>query len=46
MSARYDMRRDDEGYTDFDIWTGGPASVGIVEQVSLDIAALTILWTF
>lgn len=37
MVARYDMRRDDEGYTVFDIWTGWPAHVKGVEQVGLDI---------
>lgn len=37
MAARYDMRRDDEGYTVFDIWTGWPALVKGVEQVGLDI---------
>lgn len=39
MTARYDMRRDDEGYTVFDIWTGWPALVKGVEQVGLDIEA-------
>lgn len=39
MAARYDMRRDDEGYTVFDIWTGWPALVKGVEQVGLDIEA-------
>jgi hypothetical protein len=37
MAARFDMRRDDEGYTVFDIWTGWPALVKGVEQVGLDI---------
>jgi hypothetical protein len=37
MAARYDMRRDSEGYTVFDIWTGWPALVKGVEQVGLDI---------
>ncbi len=37
MAARYDTRRDDEGYTVFDIWTGWPALVKGVEQVGLDI---------
>jgi hypothetical protein len=30
-------RRDDEGYTVFDIWTGWPAKVANVEQIGLDI---------
>lgn len=33
------MRRDREGYTVFDIWTGWPALVKGVEQVGLDIEA-------
>ncbi len=37
MAARYDMRRDDDGYTVFDIWTGWPALVKGAEQVGLDI---------
>lgn len=37
MAVRYDMRRDDEGYTVFDIWTGWPALVKGAEQVGLDI---------
>ena len=32
MAARYDMRRDDEGYTVFDVWTGWPALVKGAEQ--------------
>lgn len=39
MAARYDMRRDDEGYTVFDIWTGWPALVKGAEQTGLDIEA-------
>ena len=35
--VRYDMRRDDEGYTVFDIWTGWPALVKGAEQTGLDI---------
>ena len=31
------MRRDDDGYTVFDIWTGWPAIVKGAEQVGLDI---------
>lgn len=37
MAVRYDMRRDHEGYTVFDIWTGWPALVKGVEQTGLDI---------
>jgi len=37
MSVRYDMRRDDDGWTVFDVWTGWPAKVAEVEQVGLDI---------
>ena len=37
MAARYDMRRDDEGYRVFDIWTGWTSLVKGVEQVGLDI---------
>jgi hypothetical protein len=37
MAARFNMRRDDEGWTVFDIWTGWPALVKGVEQVGLDI---------
>jgi hypothetical protein len=37
MPVRYDMRRDDGGYTVFDIWTGWPALVKGAEQVGLDI---------
>jgi hypothetical protein len=37
MFVRYDMHRDDEGYTVFDIWTGWPAIVKGTEQVGLDI---------
>ena len=37
MFVRCDMRRDDEGYTVFDIWTGWPAIVKGAEQVGLDI---------
>lgn len=37
MAARYDMRRDDEGWTVFDIWTRWPAMVKGAEQVGLDI---------
>jgi hypothetical protein len=37
MLVRYDMRRDGEGYTVFDVWTGWPATVANVEQVGLDI---------
>jgi hypothetical protein len=37
MLVRYDMRRDHEGYTVFDIWTSWPAQVANVEQVGLDI---------
>jgi hypothetical protein len=37
MAVRYNMRRDDEGYTVFDIWTGWPALVKGAEQTGLDI---------
>ena len=37
MLIRYDMRRDDEGYTVFDIWTNWPAVVFGIEQVGRDI---------
>jgi len=37
MSVRYDMRRDDEGWTVFDVWTGWPALVKGAEQTGLDI---------
>lgn len=37
MAGRYDMRRDDEGWTVFDIWTGWPAVVKGAEQIGLDI---------
>jgi hypothetical protein len=37
MVSRYDMRRDDEGYTVFDIWTGWPALIKGAEQIGLDI---------
>lgn len=35
--VRYDLRRDDEGWTVHDIWTGWPAVVKGAEQVGLDI---------
>lgn len=37
MFFRYDMRRDGDGYTVFDRWTGWPARVRDVEQTGLDI---------
>jgi hypothetical protein len=37
MAARYNIRRDDEGWTVFDIWTGWPALIKGAEQVGLDI---------
>lgn len=30
MFVRYDMRREEEGYTAFDFWTGCPVSVWAV----------------
>jgi hypothetical protein len=37
MRARYDMRRDEDGWTVFDIWTGWPALIKDTEQTGLDI---------
>ncbi len=37
MATRYDMRRDELGWTVFDIWTGWPFFTEGAKQVGLDI---------
>ena len=37
MNERYDIKRDDEGFTVFDIFTGKPVVIMEVPQVGLDI---------
>lgn len=37
MIARYDLRKDREGYTVFDVWTGAPVIIKGMPQVGLEV---------
>lgn len=37
MKRRYDIRPDSTGWTVFDIWTGEPAVIALLQQTRLDL---------
>jgi hypothetical protein len=37
MSGHYDIRKDSEGWTVFDVWTGETVVIGMEPQPGLDI---------
>jgi hypothetical protein len=37
MAIRYDMRREPDGWTVYDIWTGWPAVIAGVPQTELEM---------